>query len=251
MITIINITICGMLQAIGLNVEYRGIRVLEQISFTVPMGSLTAVIGPNGAGKSSLFKAMLGLTAITGGETLYCDRPLNQQLSRVAYVPQRSQIDWDYPVTVKDVVLMARTVATGWGRSPSRKSQNLVTEALHKVGMWEHRHCRIGELSGGQQQRVFLARSLASQAELLFFDEPFNGIDKQTETAIFNVFGELRDLGKIILVISHDLGQSLQNYDQILMLNRRLIAQGSHHHVLNASNLNRCYGHDLSFFVTG
>jgi ABC-type Mn2+/Zn2+ transport system ATPase subunit len=170
---------------------------------------------------------------------------LQRQLSQVAYVPQRSNIDWDYPVTVEQVVMMARTIPTGWGRSPDRQSWQLVKEALARVGMEKYSDRQIGELSGGQQQRVFLARSLAAQASLLFFDEPFSGIDRQTEAIMFEILVELKAAGKTILVISHDWGESLKNYDYLLMLNKGVVAAGERQDVLHQRSIQNCYGSNL------
>ena len=225
-----------MLNIKNLRVSYQGTSALDNISFTVAPGSLVGIFGPNGAGKSTLIKAMLGLVKSTG-QVLYNDRPLQRQLSQVAYVPQRSNIDWDYPVTVEQVVMMARTIPTGWGRSPDRQSWQLVKEALARVGMEKYSDRQIGELSGGQQQRVFLARSLAAQASLLFFDEPFSGIDRQTEAIMFEILVELKTAGKTILVISHDWGESLKNYDYLLMLNKGVIAAGESQDVLHQRNI--------------
>ncbi|MBC6433097.1 ATP-binding cassette domain-containing protein [Nostoc sp. HG1] len=164
-----------MLEVKHLAVNYRGVTAVDDVSFRSLPGQIVGVIGPNGAGKSTMVKAILGLVPTTSGVVQFRSRALKQQLSSVAYVPQRSQIDWDYPITVWNVVLMARTVHTGWFRAPSRPSQEIVKDALLRVGMLELRCLRrqatrqIGELSGGQQQRVFLARALAQQAELLFF----------------------------------------------------------------------------------
>jgi len=238
-----------MLTVENLSVNYHGVCALSEVSFSVAPGSLVGILGPNGAGKSTLVKAMLGLVKSTRGTIQYNDRPLYRQLSQVAYVPQRSQIDWDYPITVKQVVMMARTIPTGWGRSPSPQSRLLVQEALERVGMADYGDRQIGELSGGQQQRVFLARSLAAQADLLFFDEPFTGIDKQTEEIMFTILAELKAAGKTILVISHDLGASLKNYGYLLMINKELIAVGKRQEVLNKRNIHNCYGHNLDLFL--
>lgn len=238
-----------MLTVKDLSVNYHGVCALCDINFNVTPGSLVGILGPNGAGKSTLVKAILGLVKSTKGNVQYDDRPIHKQLHQIAYVPQRSQIDWDYPVTVEQVVMMARTMTTGWGRSPSRQSRLLVQEALERVGMMEYGDRQIGELSGGQQQRVFLARSLATQANLLFFDEPFAGIDKQTEEIMFAILAELQLAGKTILVISHDLGESLKNYDYLLMINRELIAMGKRQEVFNKTNIHNCYGHNLGMLT--
>ncbi len=235
-----------MLEVQDLAVNYRGISALNNINFHLESGQLTGVFGPNGAGKSTMVKAMLGLIPTCRGRVKYQGRLLKEQLGRVAYVPQRSQIDWDYPITVWNAVMMARTVHTGWFRSPSRQSQELVNAALLRVGMWDLRDRQIGQLSGGQQQRIFLARAIAQQADLLFFDEPFNAIDKTTEEIIFDVFSELKAENKTLLVISHDLGETLKLYDNLLLLNKQLIAIGSRREVLTAANIQKAYGYDLS-----
>ncbi len=235
-----------MLEVQDLAVNYRGISALNNINFHLQSGQLTGVFGPNGAGKSTMVKAMLGLIPACRGRVKYDGRLLKEQLGRVAYVPQRSQIDWDYPITVWNAVMMARTVQTGWFRSPSRQSQELVNAALLRVGMWDLRDRQIGELSGGQQQRIFLARAIAQQADLFFFDEPFNAIDKATEEIIFNIFAELKSENKTLLVISHDLGETLKQYDNLLLINKQLIAIGSRREVLTAANIQKAYGYDLS-----
>ncbi|MEH2394155.1 MAG: metal ABC transporter ATP-binding protein [Nostoc sp.] len=231
-----------MLEVKHLAVNYRGVIAVENVSFRSLPGQIVGVIGPNGAGKSTMVKAILGLVPTTSGVVKFRDRALKQQLSSVAYVPQRSQIDWDYPITVWHVVLMARTVHTGWFRAPSRFSQEIVKDALARVGMLELRSRQIGELSGGQQQRVFLARALAQQAELLFFDEPFVGVDKKTEAIMFDVFEELKSQGKILLVVTHDLGTILKKCDQLLLLNKQIIANGCMNEVMTADNIQRAYG---------
>ncbi len=234
-----------MLEVTDLAVTCRGDCLLSGVSFTIAPGQLVGVLGPNGAGKTTLLKAMLGLVLPTHGHVLLDCRPLSRQRHRVAYMPQRSQIDWDYPITVWHVALMAQTAATGWFRDPSRQSRELVKQALQRVEMWHLRDRQIGELSGGQQQRVFLARALAQQAELLLFDEPLTGVDKKTESIMLEVFQELKATGKILLVISHDLGETLTRYDRLLLLNKQLIASGSRHEVLTIDNMQQAYGSQI------
>ncbi len=163
-----------------LAVHYRTVEALRDITLQIQAGKLTGIIGPNGAGKSTLLKGMLGLIPVTGGSVIYNDKPLQEQLSRIAYVPQRSQIDWTYPATVWDVVMMGRVRQTGWFCRFSNVSRRLALEALTRVGMDSYRDRPIGQLSGGQQQRVFLARSLAQEADIFCFDEPFVGVDQKT-----------------------------------------------------------------------
>ncbi|MEL7036630.1 MAG: metal ABC transporter ATP-binding protein [Cyanobacteria bacterium J06592_8] len=231
-----------------LSVQYRGVEALRDITVKIKPGHLTGIIGPNGAGKSTLMKAMLGLIPAMGDPVCYEGQPLSQQRQRVAYVPQRSQIDWTYPATVWDVVMMGRIRKTGWFRHFSAVSRHQVAEALERVGMTAYKNRPIGQLSGGQQQRVFLARSLAQEAEIFCFDEPFVGIDQKTEDIIFKIFRDLADAGKVVLVINHDLGESITNFDDIILLNKELIAAGERQQVLQEENLNRAYGGKVVFF---
>ncbi len=234
-----------MLEVKHLGVDYRGVIAVEDVSFRSVPGQLMGIIGPNGAGKSTMVKAILGLIPCSGGVVRFRDRSLKHQLKSVAYVPQRSQIDWDYPITVGNVVMMGRTVQTGWLRRPSLKSEQIVRQALSRVEMLELRSRPIGELSGGQQQRVFLARALAQEAELFFFDEPFVGIDKKTEAIMFDVFNELKSQGKILLIVTHDLGTVLSEYDQLMLLNKKIIATGSRSEVMTVDNIQRAYGDSI------
>lgn len=234
-----------MLEVQHLSINYRGVQALEDVCFQLSGGRLVGLIGPNGAGKSTLIKGMLGLIPLSEGRILYQGKPLKRQRQQVAYVPQRSQIDWDYPVTVWNVVMMARTAHAGWFRSPSRQSEEIVKEALQRVEMLNLRHRQIGELSGGQQQRVFLARALAQQAELFLFDEPLAAVDKKTEALIFDIYAELKTQGKTLLVSCHEWGTALSHYDQLMLLNQRLIAFGSPADVMTPENIQNAYGVSL------
>lgn len=234
-----------MLEVLNLSVNYRGVSAVEDVSFRLEEGQIVGLIGPNGAGKSTMVKAILGLIPDETGVVKYRGRSLKQQLGQVAYVPQRSQIDWDYPITVKNVVKMARTRHTGLFRFPSRQSKEIVKFSLERVGIWDLRNRQIGELSGGQQQRVFLAQALAQEAELFFFDEPFAGVDKKTEAVIFEVFDELKSAGKILLVIGHELGEASRKYDRFLLINKQIIADGSRSEVITADNIQRAYGDNV------
>lgn len=234
-----------MLEVQDLAVNYRGVRALGTVSFRLEPGQLVGVIGPNGAGKSTLIKAMLGLVPAMSGMVKFKGQLLKQHLRCCAYVPQRSQIDWDYPATVWSVAMMGRTAHTGWFRSPTPQSKEIVAIALQRVGIWELRHRQIGELSGGQQQRVFLARALAQQAELFLFDEPLAGIDKKTEAIVFQLFNELKAEGKTLLVSSHEWGKALSQYDRLLLLNQQLIASGYPQDVMTIDNIQRAYGEGL------
>ncbi len=231
-----------MLLVQHLTVNYRNINALEDISFKLCAGTLVGLIGPNGAGKSTLIKALLGLIPTRSGRVLYGNRPLNQQRQQVAYVPQRSQIDWDYPATVWNVVMLGRTVHTGWLRSPSQQSAIIVKESLDRVGMLDLRDRPIGSLSGGQQQRVFLARAIAQQADLLLLDEPLAAVDKKTEALVFQIYDELKAEGKTLLISCHEWGGILNHYDELLLLNQTLIAQGTPEVVMTTDNIQSAYG---------
>ncbi|WP_088892218.1 metal ABC transporter ATP-binding protein [Leptolyngbya ohadii] len=232
----------------NLSVQYQSAQALQNVSFTLTPGHLVGIFGPNGAGKSTLIKAMLGLIPTVSGSVLYGDRLLSAQKERVAYVPQRSQIDWTFPATVWDVVLMGRVRRTGYLNRFSVTSRRAAVEALERVGMTQFRDRRIGQLSGGQQQRVFLARSLAQEADVFCFDEPFVGIDQKTEDLLFGIFRELANQGKTVLVVNHDLGESITHFDRLLLLNRELIAYGDRNQVLTVENMSRAYGGHVSFF---
>ncbi|MBE9030192.1 metal ABC transporter ATP-binding protein [filamentous cyanobacterium LEGE 11480] len=231
-----------MLDVQQLAVRYRDIRSLEDVSFHIHPGEVVGILGPNGAGKSTMMKAMLGLIPKSAGAVHYCTCPLHQQLEKVAYVPQRSQIDWDYPITVWHVVMMSRARSLGWFRRPNRQAKALVRAALERVDMLHLKDRRIGELSGGQQQRVFLARALAQEAEIFFFDEPFTGVDKKTESVMVKVFEELRSQGKMLLVSSHDWGNAMGVLDRLLLINQRIIADDTPQKVMTPENLLQAYG---------
>ncbi len=231
-----------------LGASYRTVEALRDITLKLEPGRVTGIIGPNGAGKSTLLKAMLGLIPISGGSAIYEEKPLHDRLEIVAYVPQRSQIDWTYPATVWDVVMMGRVKKTGWFRRFSAVSRRMAADALVRVGMSDYGDRPIGQLSGGQQQRVFLARSLAQEAEIFCFDEPFVGVDKKTESIIFNIFRELANAGKIVIVVNHDLGESITNFDDLVLLDKELIASGTREAVLTEENLHRAYGGKVVFF---
>ena len=238
----------GPISVTHLGAHYRTVEALRDITFQLQPGRVTGIIGPNGAGKSTLLKGMLGLIPISGGAAMYEGQPLHDRLEIVAYVPQRSQIDWTYPATVWDVVMMGRVKKTGWFRRFSAVSRRIATDALERVGMIEYRDRPIGQLSGGQQQRVFLARSLAQEADIFCFDEPFVGVDKKTESIIFKIFRELATLGKIVVVVNHDLGESITNFDDLILLDKELIATGKREVVLTEENLHRAYGGKVVFF---
>jgi manganese/iron transport system ATP-binding protein len=232
----------------NVNVYYRSQEALRDVSCTIKPGRLTGIYGPNGAGKSTLMKAMLGLIPETHGTIMYKNKILSKQLEQVAYVPQRSQIDWSYPATVWDTVMMGRVKKTGWLRKFTTVSRQVAKSALERVGMSEFTDRPIGQLSGGQQQRVFLARALAQEAEIFCFDEPFVGIDQKTQSVIFDVFHELAAENKIVLVVNHDLGASITNFDDLILLKQELIAAGSRQEVMTEDNLYRAYDGRVMYF---
>ncbi len=233
-----------------LTVHYRMVQALQNVSLTIQPGRLTGIIGPNGAGKSTMLKAMLGLVPVMQGDVIYGDHPLADQLDRVAYVPQRSQIDWTYPATVWDVVMMGRVRKAGWFRRFSNVSRQVALSALDRVGMSEFRDRPIGQLSGGQQQRVFLARALAEEADIFCLDEPLTGIDQKTETVIFDILRELAQAEKTVIVVNHDLGEAITHFDDLILLNRELIACGDRQSVLRPENMHKGYGGMVNFFST-
>ncbi|MEM9219635.1 MAG: metal ABC transporter ATP-binding protein [Cyanobacteria bacterium P01_F01_bin.150] len=233
-----------MLTVQNLSVNYRGIEALTEVSLILRPGEWVGLIGPNGAGKSTLVKAILGLTPYRGTIVLN-GTSIKRQRRQIAYVPQRSQIDWDYPVTAWNVVMMAQTRALGWGRSPNRNAKKLVSAALDRVEMLSLKDRPIGQLSGGQQQRVFLARALAQQPDLFLLDEPFSGIDKKTEAVMLNIFADLSQQGKTLLVCSHEWGEALNRYDRLLLLNRRLLANDTPQAVMTMDNIQQAYGSNI------
>ncbi len=235
-----------MLDIENLSVYYRGHLALGQISLSLSGGEMVGLIGPNGAGKSTLMKAILSLVPLAGGRVLLNGLPVWRQRHRIAYVPQRSQIDWDYPITAKTVVLLAKTKSIGWFQTPSPRDRASIQAALERVGMWDLRDRPIGELSGGQQQRVFLARALAQQADLFLLDEPFTGIDKEAEAVILSLFAELQTQGKTLLICSHEWGDALHRYDRLLLLNQQLLADDLPHAVITLDNIRRAYGDRLN-----
>ncbi|MEO1592507.1 MAG: metal ABC transporter ATP-binding protein [Cyanobacteria bacterium J06632_22] len=232
-----------------LTVQYRDVIALDNVSVNFRAGRLTGIIGPNGAGKSTLLKALLGLLPTVSGQVTAHDQSLLEQRHKIAYVPQRSQIDWRYPATVWDVVMMGRITRTGWFRRFSATSRHAARAALERVGMADFQHRPIGQLSGGQQQRVFLARALVQEADIFCFDEPFVGVDQKTEAVLFEIFRELAAAGKTVIVVNHDLGESITHFDDLLLLNRSVVASGPRQQVLNRENLTAAYGGHVEFYA--
>jgi manganese/zinc/iron transport system ATP- binding protein len=225
-----------------LTVSYSSRPVVWDVDATFPAGKLSAIVGPNGAGKSTLLRAALGLLPTDAGQAFIEGHPAREALQKVAYVPQRDAIDWDFPITVREVVEMGRYRDTGWIRRVSRSQYQIVDECLERVGMTRYGDRQIGALSGGQRQRVFLARALAQEAPLIVMDEPFAGVDARTEAAILELLGELRDAGRSIVVVHHDLGTVRSSFDWALLMNVRAVACGPVAEALTPENLRRAYG---------
>lgn len=231
-----------------LTVNYDNTSVLWDISFDVPYGKLVGIIGPNGAGKTTFIKTALGLVQPVSGKVEFFEQPLSRVKKRVAYVPQRETVDWDFPITVIDLVLMGRYGQLGLFRWPRKADYAAAEHYLDAVGMKDYMHRQISQLSGGQQQRVFLARALLQEADIYFLDEPFAGVDLATEKIIVKLLHQLRDKGKTIFVVHHDLNHVEKYFDWVLMLNVRLVACGPVLECFNADTLNTCYGKNYSLF---
>lgn len=214
---------------------------LADISFTVKVGERIAVVGPNGAGKSTLFKLIAGTLKARRGVVQVYGRVPDRHIC-IAYVPQRSQIDWSFPVTVEDVVMMGRVGQIGLFRRPGRRDREIVRASLERVRGLHLARRQIGELSGGQQQRVFIGRALAQQAELLLLDEPFAGLDVPTHEAIFEILDSLRADSVTVLIATHDLSLAAERFDKIMLLNKRIIAFGQPAAVLQTNHLLQAYG---------
>ena len=229
-----------------ITVAYHHTPVLWNIDLTIREPRLVGIVGPNGAGKSTLIKAILGLVPMAGGRVSILGKPFTQQRRLVGYVPQRESVDWDFPVSVLDAVLMGTYGELGWFRRPGRKQRNWAKECLEKVGMADYSRRQIGQLSGGQQQRVFLARALAQDAQIYLMDEPMAGVDAATEDVIFRLLHELRDAGKTVLVVHHDLRTVPIYFDEVVLLNMRLVAHGPVKTAFTPENLRKTYGGRLN-----
>ncbi|MCI4661559.1 MAG: metal ABC transporter ATP-binding protein [Neomegalonema sp.] len=238
--------ILNALNVRGLTVSYDRKPVLWDVAMSVPAGARMAIIGPNGAGKSTLLKAALGLIPRLSGECTLFGAPVAKARDKVAYVPQRASVDWDFPASVLDVTLMGLQRQIGWLRWPGASHRAAARGFLDQVGMADFADRPIGQLSGGQQQRVFLARALAQQAPLLVLDEPFAGIDAATEHAIIDVLHRLSQDGRTILAVHHDLGTASQYFDRALLLSGTVIAEGAMDQVLTPAKLQAAYGGRLA-----
>ncbi len=230
----------------NLTVTYNRRPVLWDIDFTLPAGQLIGVIGPNGSGKTTLLKSIMGLVQPSGGYVKIFDRPLGEARARISYVPQRESVDWDFPISVREVVQMGRYRRSNLLRPLNKSDRHIAAEALAKVGMSEFAGRQISQLSGGQQQRVFIARSLAQQADLYLMDEPFAGVDAASESAILTLLAEMKDQGKTVLIVHHDLQTVHQFFDWVVLLNTRMVASGPVAEVFTQERLQEAYGGQLN-----
>lgn len=231
-----------MIEFHNVSVAYRKKPVLWNVDLEIPQGSLVAVVGPNGAGKSTLLKAALGLVPLSAGFIRYDGKPFEP--GRIGYVPQRENVDWDFPVSVLDVVLMSRY--KGWFNWISKEDQRIATESIEKLQIQELVNNQIGELSGGQQQRVFIARALAQKADVYFMDEPFAAVDARTELIIAEILRDLANQNRSVIVVHHDLQTVPSYFDKVLLLNVRKVAYGDVKNVFTNENLMKTYGGRLN-----
>jgi manganese/iron transport system ATP-binding protein len=242
------------IHARDVTVTYRnGHTALRDASFDIPSGTITALVGVNGAGKSTLFKAIMGFVPAAKGEISVLGMPVSEALKKniVAYVPQSEEVDWSFPVLVEDVVMMGRYGHMGFLRRPKKADHEAVTSALDRVNMSEFRHRQIGELSGGQRKRVFLARALAQEGQVILLDEPFTGVDVQTEDQIIDLLREMRVEGRVMLVSTHNLGSVPEFCDRTVLVKETVLAYGLTEETFTHDNLELAFGGVLRHFVIG
>ncbi|WP_054949311.1 metal ABC transporter ATP-binding protein [Numidum massiliense] len=232
----------------NLYVSYYGNEVIHDVSFSVQPHNLVGIIGPNGAGKSTMLKAVLGLVPKDRGEIEIFGQAVRDVRNKVAYVPQRSDIDWDFPITVLETVLLGTYPSLGVFRRPRKKEKKWARQCLETVGMQDFANRQIGELSGGQQQRVFIARALAQNADLFFLDEPFVGIDVTSEEMIVSILKELRDAGKTVLVVHHDLSKVNNYFNELIVINKELVGCGPVEQVFQPEVMLKAFQKQFSLF---
>ncbi|RJE74928.1 metal ABC transporter ATP-binding protein [Reichenbachiella sp. MSK19-1] len=235
-----------ILEVHDLTVTYSRKPVLWGVDMTLPKGSLVGVIGPNGAGKSTLIKAIMGLVPLSSGWVELFGSPLDDVRKKVSYVPQKESVDWDFPASVRDVVVMGRYAKVGLFKRPRKADYEAADYAIAQVKMTEFANRQISQLSGGQQQRVFLARALAQNADLYFMDEPFAGVDAATEKAIIGILKQMSAQGKTVIVVHHDLQTVTKYFDWVVQLNTRLVASGPVEEVFTQELLQETYGGKLT-----
>jgi manganese/iron transport system ATP-binding protein len=245
---------CPSISLRNLSVTYpNGFTAMRDATFDLGPGTICALVGVNGSGKSTIFKAIMGFVRPSAGEVRICGLPVDEALKRniVAYVPQSEDVDWNFPVLVEDVVMMGRYGHMNFLRVASRTDRRKVDEALERVGMSAYRDRQIGELSGGQKKRVFLARALAQEGSIILLDEPFTGVDVKTETEIIGLLRELRAAGELMLVSTHNLGSVPDFCDEVVLVNRAVLAAGPTADVFTQKNLERAFGGALRNFELG
>lgn len=230
----------------NLSVKYDRQIALKHVDLSIKSGQMIAVIGQNGSGKSTLIKAMLGLTPALFDSIHFYGKSLSEVRSQIAYIPQRETIDWDFPISVYEVVAMGLLSSKKWWARTSKLEKQVILEALTKVGLVAEMNNQIGELSGGQQQRVFLARALVQHADLLIMDEPFSGVDMRSQALIFEVLKSLKSEGKTILIVHHDLATVAANFDEVIVLKNELLAYGETTSVFNSSIIENAFGIPLN-----
>lgn len=239
------------LEVDNLSVGYGDKPILQQVSFQIAHGARVAVVGPNGAGKSTLFKALVGLLPLHRGRVLIHGLPLGDHKDCVAYIPQREEVDWRFPVTVEDVVMMGRFGTRGWFARPGRADREAVAHSLDEMGIADLATTSISDLSGGQQQRVFLARALAQEPHILLMDEPFTGVDQTTQQTTFDLLDHLRERQVTAIISTHDLNLAATRFDAVILLNKQLLAYGAPQEVLKQENLTRAFGSSLLVMENG
>lgn len=238
-----------ILEIHDLIVSYDQSPVLWNVDFSLPSGKLIGILGPNGAGKSTLIKAIMGLVTPSSGYVKVFDKTLEEVRSKISYVPQRESVDWNFPASVLDVVMMGTYGKLGLFKRPGKKEKDIALSCLDQVGMMSFVNRQISELSGGQQQRVFIARALAQEADLYLMDEPFAGVDMSTETAIFHLLKEMTAKGKTVIVVHHDIHSAMNYFDWIIMLNMHLVASGPNDQVMSEEMLRKTYGGKLNLLT--
>ncbi|MBN3581980.1 metal ABC transporter ATP-binding protein [Algoriphagus aestuarii] len=238
-----------ILEIHDLIVSYDQSPVLWNVDLSLPSGKLIGILGPNGAGKSTLIKAIMGLVTPSSGYVKVFDKTLEEVRSQISYVPQRESVDWNFPASVLDVVMMGTYGKLGLFKRPGKKEKDIALSCLDQVGMMSFVNRQISELSGGQQQRVFIARALAQEADLYLMDEPFAGVDMSTETAIFHLLKEMTAKGKTVIVVHHDIHSAMNYFDWIIMLNMHLVASGPNDQVMSEEMLRKTYGGKLNLLT--
>lgn len=233
-----------------MTVAYDRRPVLWNIDLTLSKPGLTAIVGPNGAGKSTMIRSVMGLVPMVSGRVTAWGEDVQDQLHRIGYVPQRGSVDWDFPISVFETVLMGTYGSLGWFRRPGKKQRELTMQCLERVGMQDFARRQIGQLSGGQQQRVFLARALAQEADLYFMDEPMAGVDAATERIVFDLLKSLSDEGRTIVVVHHDLRTVVEYFDSVVLLNVRIVTSGPVETTFTSENLQATYGGRLTVLDT-